>query len=100
MPVILAPNFLCHKRTLLARILAQGSEVKRRSYYRNDTLTQASHEIRRRHDQFLILQNDRRLGKLKSPRQEAQATAFTQRAQDLKNQVYFNMINFDNAFLA
>ena len=50
-------------------------------------MTQAGHEIRRRHDQFLTLQNDRRLGKFPTPRKENLATAFTQRAQDLKNQV-------------
>lgn len=67
--------------------MADGSEQRKRDYYRNSKLTQASYEIQRRHDQYLTLQNDRRLGQLNSPRQEAQATAFTQRAQDLKNMV-------------
>ena len=67
--------------------MAVGSEVGKREYYRDNQLTQAGYEIQRRHDQFLSLQNDKRLGRLNSPRQEAQATAFTQRAQDLKNMV-------------
>ena len=68
-------------------ILAGSSERDKRTYYQNPELTQASYEIQRRHDQFLTLQNDKRLGRLTNSRQECQATAFTQRAQDLKNEV-------------
>ena len=68
-------------------IVADGSESHKRDYYRNHNLTQAGYEIQCRHDQFLTLQNDKRLGRLHSSRQELMATAFTQRAQDLKNQV-------------
>ena len=68
-------------------ILAGSSERDKRSYYQNSELTQASYEIQRRHDQFLTLQNDKRLGRFPNSRQESQATAFTQRAQDLKNEV-------------
>ena len=73
-------------KSSLAIIHAVGGDPSRRKYYRNRELVRAGQEINRRHDQFTYLQNDQRLGKL-PPAQDAQATAFTQKAQDLKNEV-------------
>ena len=74
------------KTRILAIIHASGSDASKRKYSRDRQLVRAGQEIDRRHDQFTHLQNDKRLGRLPAD-QDAKATAFTQQAQDLKNQV-------------
>ena len=58
----------------------------RTDFYQNPVLTQAGRQINQRHDQYLHIQNSRRIGEMEEA-QERQALEFTRAAQMLKERV-------------